>query len=305
MKYKFLILTRSDIQKSLLYFYMKALWLVSFRPIGKSKINDFIQSVFVDSINSINFDITFSLTQFDEVNVKEFVEEKKIKKFYNNISKDNLPEGKKYSNKLMLKNALDQYVESDFEYLIFSSADIIVPNNLFEVLSKIKMSNFCAFIYPNTHITNGVIKNNYWPHYGIDLIVLKISKEKAVKFREIIESYEQYDWGIIENFYFAASEVLELTKINLFKNLSVLKFNNDYETFNDDRKFQEKSWKENQKYFVKFLKKNNLSSLYAYGSYYYLLYKIFNFKDLNLNLLLSYLIFYPYYLSKKILDKLK
>ena len=51
MKYKFLILTRSDIQKSLLYFYMKALWLVSFRPIGKSKINDFIQSVFVDSIN--------------------------------------------------------------------------------------------------------------------------------------------------------------------------------------------------------------------------------------------------------------
>ena len=65
-------------------------------------------------------------------------------------------------------------------------------------------------IYPNTHITNGVVKNNFWPHYGIDLIVFKISKEKAIKFQEIIKPYKQYDWGINENFYIAASEALEL-----------------------------------------------------------------------------------------------
>ena len=34
---------------------MKALWLVSFRPIGKSKVNDFYQSIFVDSVKSIRF----------------------------------------------------------------------------------------------------------------------------------------------------------------------------------------------------------------------------------------------------------
>ena len=46
-----------------------------------------------------------------------------------------------------------------------------------------------------------------------------------------------------------------------------------------------------------FLNSNNLSKLYANGSYYYLLFKIFNFKDLNLNLFfLSY--FYPYNLTK-------
>ena len=38
---------------------MKALWQVSFRPIGLSKINDFNQNLFIDSIKSINFDITF------------------------------------------------------------------------------------------------------------------------------------------------------------------------------------------------------------------------------------------------------
>ena len=81
---------------------MKALWLVSFRPIGKSKSNDFYQSIFIDSVKSIDFDVTFSLTQFDEANVKNFIESKQIKNFYKNISKKDLPNNKKYSNKIIL-----------------------------------------------------------------------------------------------------------------------------------------------------------------------------------------------------------
>ena len=281
---------------------MKALWLVSFRPIGKSKINDLFQSIFIDSIKSLNYDITFSLTQFDEPNVKEFIEEKKIKNFYNDISKKDLPEKKKYSNKLMLDNALDQYIDKgDFEYLIYSTADIIVPNNLFQSLSKIKLNNYCAFIYPNTHSTNGSIKNSFWPHFGIDLIIFKISKEKALLFKKIIKSYNQYDWGINENFYIAASEALKLKTINIVKNSNVIKFDNDFESFSEDRSWQSVSWRENQGYLLNFLKHNNLNKLYAYGSFYYLLFKVFNLKDLNFNLLLSYLIFYPYNLVKKII----
>ena len=132
---------------------MKALWLVSFRPIGKSKINDFFQSIFVDSIKSLKFNITFSLTQFDEPNVQEFIREKNINNKFINIPKKELPDGKKYSNKLMLVNALNQFIdEGDYQYLIFSTADIIVPSNLFKVLSKIKEDKFCAFIYPNPHV---------------------------------------------------------------------------------------------------------------------------------------------------------
>ena len=127
---------------------MKALWLVSFRPFGKSRINDLFQSIFVDSVKSLDFDITLSLTQFDDLNVKEFIKEKNIKNIYINISKNNLPPKKKYSNKLMLDNALKQYIDgNNFEYLIYSNADIIVPNNLFNELSKIKLENFCALIY--------------------------------------------------------------------------------------------------------------------------------------------------------------
>ena len=282
---------------------MKALWIVSFRPIDKSKINDFFQGLFIDSIKSIDYDITLSLTQFDEQNVKSFIDSKEILNFYTNISKKNLPENKKYSNKLMLDNALKQFIENkDYQYLIYSTADIIVPSNLFVELSKIKLNEFCALIYPNTHITNGKIRNIFWPHYGIDLIIFKLSKEKAIYFKEIIKSYDQYDWGIIENFYISVAEALNLKKINLFNKMNVLKFDNDLKAFSENRNWQINSWKENQKYFLNFLKKNKLSKLYAYGSYYYLLYKIFNIKDLNLNLLLAYLIFYPYNLFKKIIQ---
>ena len=285
---------------------MKTLWLVSFRPIGKSKINDTYQSIFVDSVKSLDGDITFSLTQFDEQNVKKFIDDKNIKCFYTNISKEELPNNKKYSNKLMLDNALSQYLNNDnFEYLVYSTADIIVPNNLFQILSKISEKNFCALIYPNTHITNGIVKNNFWPHYGIDLIVFKISKEKARKFQEIIKPYKQYDWGINENFYIAASEALNLKRFNIFKHCNVMKFDNDFAAFTEDRNWQIKSWKENQGYLLDFLKYNNLSQLYAYGSYYYLILKFFRFRDLNFNLLLSYLIFYPYNFFKKIFNFFK
>ena len=282
---------------------MKILWLVSFRPLGKSKINDFYQSLFVDSIKSINEDITFSLTQFDEENVKEFIEKKKIKTFFKNIPKERLPKNKKYSNKLMLDNALEQYLENEeFEYLVYSTADVIVPNNLFRIISNIKKDRFCSLIFPNTHVKNSTITNNFWPHYGIDIIVFKINRNDVKKLQQAIVSYNQYDWGINENFYISVSELLNLEIYNLFKNCNAIKFENDFETFVEDRSWQINSWYENQKYFINFLNKNKLSKMYAYGSYYYLLYKIFNLRDLNLRLILSYLIFYPYNFTKKILS---
>ena len=201
----------------------------------------------------------------------------------------------------MLNNALDQFIENDYDYLICSSADLIVPNNFFKIISQINKKEFCALIYPNLHIKNGILKNNYWPYYGIDLLAFKISKEKAIKFKKIIKNYKQYDWGIIENFYIAVCEVLNLEIINVFKNSNAIKFENDFGAFNENRKSQEISWKENQKYFLDFLNENKLNKFYAYGSYYYILFKIFRFKDLNFNLFLSYIIFYPYNILKKII----
>ena len=82
---------------------MKILWMTSLRPIGASKENDKIENLFLNSILSIDKDIKFSLTQFDDKGAFDYI--KKIRSFYVNHKKKFLPKRKKYSNKIMLINA--------------------------------------------------------------------------------------------------------------------------------------------------------------------------------------------------------
>ena len=67
---------------------MKILWQVSFRPLNKSKFNDKVQSRFLDNVKRFNADITFSITQFDDYGVKNFLKKKKLKKNFLIIQKN-------------------------------------------------------------------------------------------------------------------------------------------------------------------------------------------------------------------------
>ena len=51
----------------------------------------------------------------------------------------------------------------------------------------------------------------------------------------------------------------------MYKYANALKFDNDFQAFNENRNSQRKSWIENQKYFLDFLIENKISKLYAYG----------------------------------------
>jgi len=281
---------------------MKILWMSSLRPFTISKSNDFIQESFINSVKSLDCDIELSLTQFNEKGVEEYLAKKKINKFYINLSKNSLPHGKKYSNKIMIKNALEQFLDYDFTHLVYSTADIIVPANLINYLKKLNDKNkeYCALIYPNILCKNGVIKNSFWPHYGIDLFVFKISKEKAKLFLEIIKSWNQYDWGINDNFYVSVCDALSLKIFNMYKKSSVIKYENNFEQFDENEKWRTLSWIENNNYFKVFLKSNNLSLSYSNFSYYYILYKIFNLRDVSFKLMVSYFLFYTYFPLLKI-----
>lgn len=283
--------------------------MTSLRPIGKSKENDRIQELFVKSVTSINEKITFSLTQFDDANVEGFLKNNKINCKYKNFEKSKLPIGKKYSNKIMLENCINQFLENNYDYFVYSTADILVPNNLFSLIKeKIDVNiypEFCSLIYPNILSKNGKIKSVTTPHYGIDIFVFKISKISAEKLKSAIMYWQQYDWGINDNFFVSVCELLKIPIFNLYKDLPMIKYENDFETVNENRDWQINSWKENQTYFKKYLAKNKLTSLYAIGSYHFLLYKIFRFKDMNYKLLLVYLKFYlftPVLIFKKILN---
>jgi len=270
--------------------------MTSLRPIGKSAENDKIQDLFIKSAQNIEKPIKFSLTQFDDDNVEEYLIKNKINCYFSNIEKKKLPTGKKYSNKLMLENGLNQFLKDDFKYFIYSTADLLIPENIFTYIESVKEFNSsdecCFLVYPNVLKKNGLIKSVTTPHFGIDIFIFKINKKSAVKLKNAILNWHQYDWGINDNFYVSVCELLNLPIYNIYKDIKIIKHENDFKTINENREWQINSWKENQKYLLNFLKDNNLSRLYATGSYYYLLLKIFRLKDMSINLLIAYIKFY-------------
>ena len=285
--------------------------MTSLRPIGKSIENDKIQDLFIKSVNNIDKSIKFSLTQFDDDNVQEYLIKNKINCYFSNIEKKKLPIGKKYSNKLMLENGLNQFLKDDFKYFIYSTADLLIPKNIFSHIESMKEFNSsdecCALVYPNILKKNGLIKSVTTPHYGIDIFIFKITKKSAEKLKNAILNWHQYDWGINDNFYVSVCELLNLPIYNIYKNINIIKHENDFKTINENREWQINSWKENQKYLLNFLKDNNLPNLYATGSYYYLLLKIFRLKDMSINLVITYIKFYlklPLALLSKISKKI-
>ena len=212
----------------------------------------------------------------------------------------------------MLENGLNQFLKNDFNYFIYSTADLLVPKNIFSHIENMKEFNsyheFCALVYPNILKKNGIIKSVTTPHYGIDIFIFKITKKSAEKLKNAILNWHQYDWGINDNFYVSVCELLNLPICNIYKDITIIKHENDFKTINENRDWQINSWNENQKYFLNFLEDNNLSKLYATGSYHYLLLKIFRLKDMNINLIITYFKFYlktPLLIFKKIIKLFK
>ena len=165
---------------------------------GASKENDKIQNLFINSVQNIDKNIKFSLTQFDDSGVQNYIKKKKINSFFVNYKKKFLPKGKKYSNKIMLINALNQYLNNGFNYLVYSTADIIIPTNIFDEMIKInnikKKSEYCVLVYPNILVKNGKIKSLNAPHYGIDIFIFKLNKTSVKKLIKSIKYWDQYDW---------------------------------------------------------------------------------------------------------------
>jgi hypothetical protein len=279
---------------------MKLLISTSFRPFGISKNNDVYQLMFLNSLKNLNCDLTICATQFDDLGVENILRESGLKFIYNNIPRDSLPDGKKYSSQKIFYKSLQEFCknESDYDFFIYSCCDILVPSNFANELLKRKDFLGVNLIYPNTLIQNGKMLNYYHAIYGIDLIAFRIDKLKARLFLEVLSDLKQYDWGIQENFLLSIAQLLNLPISNLIRDMDLIKFENNFSEIKEDRSWQINSWNQNKNYLIDFLKRHNLSLLYAKGSYYYLLYKIFNFKDLNFRLLIIYIKVFLYYLPK-------
>jgi hypothetical protein len=191
-------------------------------------------------------------------------------------------------------NSLKYYLKNydDYKYFVYSTADIMLPKNLFGYLEENKKINMLYLIFPNKLIKNNQSHILPYPYFGIDLIIFKIDKTKVKVFQKLIANWKQYDWGLNDNLLISIADHLNLNIVNLYKRFDILKYENPFTSFNESRSWQIKSWYENAKYYYKFLKKFKISTLYYYGSFYYIAFKIFKFRDLNVKLFISYLILF-------------
>ena len=122
----------------------------------------------------------------------------------------------------MLKNSLNYYIKKNFDYFIFSNADILISKKIINILKLVETKDYMGFIYPNTLIKNGEVISSFTPHYGIDFIAFKLTKKKAKLFLKLLNDYEQYNWGVIDNFYIAVGEALGMNLSFLAQNTRII-----------------------------------------------------------------------------------
>ena len=267
---------------------MKILWVTTFRSFGISKKNDLVQKKFLKNLKNLNTKITLSVTIFNEKNIKHNVKTKGINTvFFKNKKK--LLHNSKYSQSICMQNAI-KLLDNSFNFIIWSTADISIPKNFIKKIQSQKERNILMTAFPMYYINSKKEMDSFSSNWGLDLFILKLeSPKKLTKLKKFINDCPNYGWGCYEHFFSSISDGLNIKYINISKNLIIKKFNNDRDAFNDLREHEINSWKINQKYLIKYLKKNNLSKFFATGSMYYLIFKFFNLKKIDLKLFIIYI----------------
>lgn len=266
---------------------MKLLWVTTFRSFNISSENDDVQHNFLKSLEYHKKNIDLCVTTFKEKNVTKNLNYYKIKKYIFN-NKHKLIYFSKYSQSICMTNAMQILKKKQYDYLVWSTADIIIPKNLIKVLNKYFNNNAIFTVFPQYQI-NGKKYEKYPDNFGLDIFIIKNNKESIKVLSSLIKTCKNYGWGCYEHFLSSIHEVLQVKFINLFKHIKIFKYDNDRIAFNDTRKNEIKSWRQNQKFLINYLKINKLSTFYATGSMYYLLYKLFRIQDQNFTSIISHI----------------
>ena len=197
----------------------KILWITSFRGFNGSR-DEKIQRNFIKQFNKKN-NIIFCITQFNEKNVKKNL--LKLKSYY--YFKNSIRKPYRYCQNDILKNGVEIAIKEKIETVIWSTADIILSKDFNKTINNLKINTF-ATVFPNIHIYKNKPIDYTYPHFGLDLFVMKLSFNKFKKIIKLNDQCLNYDWGCFEHFLFSISRILKLKVKNLKGDIDVFKFDN-------------------------------------------------------------------------------
>ncbi len=246
----------------------RILWATTFRDFKNNK-NDSIQYIFLNSLKSIeNVEIDLCVTMFGEKNVKNNILNIFPNSFFFESSKY-LPNGVRYSQSLVMNNALELMKTKDYDALAWSTCDLYIPQGSFGFLSKFSEQEFIATSHPNAVIDENGKYKIYGFESGVDFFCfVNLSKVNIDKFIQINKNYPNYDFGIYEHLIISLAEIFKCNLINFQSFFQLLKFENDRKLTDESKIWLNSSWKNNQKALLSMLSDFNISKYYAYNMFY-------------------------------------
>ena len=255
---------------------MKFLITLSLRDFNKKNKDYYDQKKLIENILKYKtHNIDFVFTQFEEKNVLELIKIIPKKRLF--YFKKKIPKNYKFSTSEIFLNGLKIYSKKNYDYLIWCCSDIIIKKDIFDYLSNKTEESIYTF-FPNINIDK-----TDKTFFGLDFFAFKISLKNTNRLIKVFSKYKNYGWGIFEHFLFSLSIYLKLPIYNLYKYGKIFKNSNLKKKKTLIR--QREDWYNNQKLFEKFLNNKKISLLYSRGSFYFLAYKLFKFKDINFKLI--------------------
>lgn len=238
----------------------------TFRDFNGS-LNDELQKSFLRSIKEQTYDnFELVVTMFGEKKVEENVKEiLGDKAFF-------IDEGKKeykYSLSTVFLNGMERAKTEKDSILIWSTSDIVLEQNYFEIIVSNYHHSLAGITHPN-HYTDSYSEESKKDSRlgdlltGIDILFFSTELLRQEKCRKAIENYTFYGWGVFENFLATVGAENAVKRINTVNISNVYKVCNDREAANETNTMLNAASMKNFSVFLKYLQAYQYSDRYRY-----------------------------------------
>lgn len=202
---------------------------VTFRDFNGSD-NERMQRLFIDSIIRQTYPHwRMVVSLFNERNVQPEIE----KYGQDVVFHHNGPvQGYKFSLTDVLLNAIDESRKDERTIIIWTTCDVVFPDNFFEEIVRASSPGFVGVSHPHrTYRTlDDLTADRAVPtsaNSGIDLLIMDGAIFRDPRTVEIVRKYRFTDWGLFEHFLVGVALALRAPRVNLYGLATIAKIEND------------------------------------------------------------------------------
>ena len=228
----------------------------TFRDFNGS-LNDEIQLRFLNGLSKQSHkNFTLVVTIFREKKVEETLVRFPID---SKIFVSELPADKKFSLTEVLCNGIDVSIDNNSSFLIWTTCDVIFEVDFLEKVCLHLGRRSMLTSHPHKSMEK---KEPLSINSGFDIIGFGKNVLTKPGFREAIEKYKFYDWGLFEHFLIALGVHHKCVASNIYLKSPIFKIENDRVPGNETNTWLAKCWDINKTQLNSFLIDKKMSLMF-------------------------------------------